>query len=47
MNLNTQQNGLKDMENRLVIAKEKQGGRDGWGVWSWYIQTIIFRMDKQ
>ena len=26
-----------------------RGGRewDGWGVWSWQMQTITFRMDEQ
>ena len=37
-----------DMENRLVVAKGEVGREwDGWGVWGWEMQTIVFRMDKQ
>ena len=41
-------NKLTDIENRLVVAKEEDGwGRDGVGVWSEQMQTIIYKMDKQ
>ena len=38
------------MERRLVVARGEGGGRrewDEWGVWNWWIQTVIFGMDGQ
>ena len=38
---------LTDTEHRPVVAK-REGKGVGWmGVWGWWMQTIIFRMDKQ
>ena len=36
----------KDTEKRLVVAKGVQS-REGWGVWDYQMQNIIYRMDRQ
>ena len=44
----TNKNRLTDTEIGLVVAKGKRGKeRDGLGVWGWYMQTIVYRMDTQ
>ena len=35
------------IDNRLVVVKRGQWGRDGLGVWNQQMQTTIYRMDKQ
>ena len=47
MNLPTKQNKLLDMENRLVVVKERSDG-EGWiGIWDQQMQTVIYRMNEQ
>jgi len=36
----------KNLENRLVVAKESEREWDGLGVWGWQMQTIAFGVDK-
>ena len=40
-------NRLKDIENRLVVAKREGARGVGLGVWDQQMQIIIYRMDKQ
>lgn len=42
------ENRPTDMENGLVVAKEKRMGRErnGLGVWGWKIQSIIIKINK-
>ena len=34
-------------KNQAVVAKGEGWGRDGWGVWDFQVQTVIYRMDEQ
>ena len=36
-----------DIENRLVVAKGKENGGVGLGVWDQQVQTIIHKMNQQ
>ena len=46
MNLSTKQKQI--MESRLVVPMVGGGKEwDGWGVWGWWMQTVIFGMDGQ
>ena len=46
MNLKNR-NRLTDFDNELMIAREKDVGRDSQGVWDGHIHTAIFKMDNQ
>lgn len=41
----TKQSRLKDMENRLVVAKRVGG--EGLGVWGQQMQTIVYRINNK
>ena len=34
-------------KTNLRVSGERMLGREGLGVWSWQIQTIIYRVDRQ
>ena len=38
---------LTDLENELLVARGKEGGRDNKGVWDGHIHTAIFKIDNR
>ena len=39
---------LTDFENKLTVTKgDRLGGRDGLGVWNWYMHTVVCGMTGQ
>ena len=38
---------LTDLENELMVAGGRDGGRDSQGVWDGYVNTAIFKMENQ
>ena len=38
---------LTDLENELMVAGVRIGGRDNQGVWDGHVHTAIFKMDNQ
>ena len=38
---------LTNLENELLVARGKEGGKDNQGVWDGHIHTAIFKMDNQ
>ena len=47
MNLFTKQEQTQWIENQLMVAREKDGGRDTSGVWDRHKHTGILKMDNQ
>ena len=35
------------IENKLMVARGKDGGRDNQGVWDGHVHTAAFKMDNQ
>ena len=36
-----------DLKNKLMVTREKVGGRDRLGVWDWHVHTIMFKIEIQ
>ena len=35
------------LKNKLMVTREDRLGRDGLGVWNWYMHTMIYGMTGQ
>ena len=37
----------KNLENKLMVAEERMGEREGWEVWYGHVYPAIFKIDNQ